>query len=106
MRYLGLGVGHLNSASFPDEATAISVTYDNSYVPPSQRESATLPTASSSLLVPPIPDMEVDLPEDDEPGAEEIQDDIEIEVEDEDEDNNFDEDDGYLEDDNFTQYDY
>lgn len=38
MQYLGLGVGHMNSASFPGEADAIRVSPELNYIPPSQWE--------------------------------------------------------------------
>jgi hypothetical protein len=112
MRYLGLGVGHMNSASFPNEADAILATREPRYVPPSQRESVqpsalTQPSASN-LVVPPVLEMEVNLPEDlgiDDEGAEEAEDDEGIEAEDE-EDLEFDEDDLDFEDEGSAQYDY
>lgn len=53
MRYLGLGIGHMNSAAFPGEAGAISAVPDPRYVVPAQRE---IPDNSiSSTRLNPVP---------------------------------------------------
>jgi hypothetical protein len=49
MRYLGLGVGHMNTAGFPSEAEAISVVPEPRYVPaPTKISNGSANTASSN----------------------------------------------------------
>src|ERR1700728_1658569 len=54
MRYLGLGIGHMNPASSPSEANAISAVPEPRYVPAQteiSNKSATTPPSNSVPMV-------------------------------------------------------
>jgi hypothetical protein len=40
MRYLGLGVGHMQPPDFPREDNSLQVTREHDYIPPSKRQPA------------------------------------------------------------------
>ena len=52
MRYLGLGVGHMNPAGFPGEADAISVVPEPRYVPAQTKNTSGPANIVSSMLAP------------------------------------------------------
>jgi hypothetical protein len=112
MRYLGLGIGHMNPASFPSEANAISAVPEPCYVPAQteiSNESATTAPLNPvpmvvSNAVPIFPSdtshqitSNTDIADD---GAEEILNDDEGELESGDLEDEEDDDE------NFMQYDY
>ena len=112
MRYLGLGVGHMNPAGFPGEADAISVVPEPRYVPAQTKISnGSANTASSRPAPMVVSDEALVLPSDTngqgtsngntvDDGAEEVPSDEEGELE------NGDLEDEEEDDDNFMQYDY
>jgi len=115
MRYLGLGIGHMNPAAFPGEADAISAVPEPHYVPAQTKNSnESASTASSNPTPMVVSDGAPVFPSDTngqgtsdgdvvDDGAEEVpNDDEEGELENENDDLEDEEED----DDNFMQYDY
>jgi hypothetical protein len=85
MRYLGLGVGHMQPPEFPREDSALQVTRERDYIPPSKRQaSESQPASHHDVTVATTtdrPDEEADGSEGEEGDSEEDEEDEEIRLE-------------------------